>query len=82
MTQKELEALMHFVQDAVDVILLSTIELSKKDPTFLESLISGYDEATGEGIYLIEGFTGKQRRLDVEKAFKIIAKERSKNENH
>lgn len=44
MTQKELEALMHFVQDAVDVILLSTIELSKKDPTFLESLISSYDE--------------------------------------
>ena len=44
MTQKELEALMHFVQDAVDVILMSTIELSKKDPTFLESLISGYDE--------------------------------------
>ena len=35
---------MHFVQDAVDVILLSTIELSKKDPTFLESLISSYDE--------------------------------------
>ena len=45
MTQKELEALMHFVQDAVDVILLSTIELSKKDPTFLESLISGYEES-------------------------------------
>lgn len=44
MTQKELEALMHFVQDAVDVILLSTIELAKKDPTFLESLISSYDE--------------------------------------
>ena len=44
MTQKELEALMHFVQDAVDVILLSTIELSKKDPTFLESLINSYDE--------------------------------------
>lgn len=35
---------MHFVQDAVDVILLSTIELSKKDPTFLESLMSDYDE--------------------------------------
>ena len=35
---------MHFVQDAVDVILMSTIELSKKDPTFLENLISGYDE--------------------------------------
>ena len=44
MTQKELEALMHFVQDAVDVILMSTIELSKKDPTFLENLISGYNE--------------------------------------
>lgn len=44
MTQKELEALMHFVQDAVDVILLSTIELSKKDPTFLESLVNSYDE--------------------------------------
>ena len=35
---------MHFVQDAVDVILLSTIELSKKDPTFLESLVNSYDE--------------------------------------
>ena len=44
MTQKELEALMHFVQDAVDVILMSTIELSKKDPTFLESLVNSYDE--------------------------------------
>ena len=44
MTQKELEALMHFVQDAVDVILLSTIELSKKDPTFLESLVNSYDK--------------------------------------
>ena len=44
MTQKELEALMHFLQDAVDVILLSTIELSKKDTTFLESLVNSYDE--------------------------------------
>ena len=44
MTQKELEALMHFVQDAVDVILMSTIELSKKDPSFLESLVNSYDE--------------------------------------
>ena len=35
---------MHFVQDAVDVILLSTIELSKKDPAFLESLVNSYDE--------------------------------------
>lgn len=48
MTQKELEALMHFVQDAVDVILMSTIELSKKDPTFLESLISGYEEESAK----------------------------------
>ena len=44
MTQKELEALMHFVQDAVDVILMSTVELSKKDPTFLESLVNSYYE--------------------------------------
>ena len=44
MTQKDLEALMHFVQDAVDVILMSTVELSKKDPTFLESLVNSYDE--------------------------------------
>lgn len=44
MTQKELEVLMHFVQDAVDVILMSTIELAKKDPSFLEDLVSGYDE--------------------------------------
>lgn len=35
---------MHFVQDAVDVILMSTVELSKKDPTFLESLVNSYDE--------------------------------------
>lgn len=35
---------MHFVQDAVDVILMSTIELSKKDPSFLEDLVKGYDE--------------------------------------
>ena len=35
---------MHFVQDAVDVILLSTIELSKKDPSFLESLVNSYNE--------------------------------------
>lgn len=35
---------MHFVQDAVDVILMSTIELAKKDPSFLEDLVNGYDE--------------------------------------
>ena len=35
---------MHFVQDAVDVILMSTIELSKKDPSFLESLVNSYNE--------------------------------------
>lgn len=35
---------MHFVQDAVDVILMSTIELAKKNPSFLEDLVNGYDE--------------------------------------
>ena len=44
MTQKELEALMQFVQDAVGVLLASTIELSKRDPSFLENLIKEYEE--------------------------------------
>lgn len=48
MTQKELEALMHFVQDAVDVILMSTVELSKKDPSFLEDLVKAYDEESAK----------------------------------
>lgn len=39
---------MHFVQDAVDVILLSTIELAKKDPTFIESLVNSYKEESGK----------------------------------
>lgn len=64
--------------------------MTQKELDFIEEFIvklnvkidSFYGRLTGEGIYLIEGFTGKQRRLDVEKAFKIIAKERSKNENH
>ena len=64
--------------------------MTQKELDFIEEFIvklnvkidSFYGGLTGEGIYLIEGFTDKQRRLDVEKAFKIIAKERSKNENH
>ena len=44
MKQKELEALMQFVQDAVGVLLASTIELSKRDPSFLENLIKEYEE--------------------------------------
>lgn len=74
MTQKELEALMHFVQDAVDVILMSTIELSKKDPTFLESLISGYEEDSGKPQAAKEEETEEQlKELDAllqKKAFK------------
>lgn len=48
MTQKELEALMQFVQDAVGVLLASTIELSKRDPAFLEDLIKDYTEELHE----------------------------------
>ena len=74
MTQKELEALMHFVQDAVDVILLSTVELSKKDPTFLESLISSYDEESKKPQAVKEEETEEQlKELDAllqKKAFK------------
>ena len=74
MTQKELEALMHFVQAAVDVILLSTIELSKKDPTFLESLISSYDEESKKPQAAKEEETEEQlKELDAllqKKAFK------------
>ena len=74
MTQKELEALMHFVQDAVDVILMTTIELSKKDPTFLESLISSYDEESKKPQAAKEEETEEQlKELDAllqKKAFK------------
>lgn len=74
MTQKELEALMHFVQDAVDVILMSTIELSKKDSTFLESLVSGYEEDSGKPQAAKEEETEEQlKELDAllqKKAFK------------
>lgn len=74
MTQKELEALMHFVQDAVDVILLSTIELSKKDPTFLESLVNSYDEEPNKPQTAKEEETEEQlKELDAllqKKAFK------------
>lgn len=74
MTQKELAALMHFVQDAVDVILMSTIELSKKDPSFLESLISSYDEESEKPQAAKEEETEEQlKELDAllqKKAFK------------
>ena len=65
---------MHFVQDAVDVILLSTIELSKKDPTFLESLVSSYDEELKKPQAVKEEETEEQlKELDAllqKKAFK------------
>ena len=74
MTQKELEALMHFVQDAVDVILMSTIELSKKDPTFLESLVNSYNEESEKPKAAKEEETEEQlKELDAllqKKAFK------------
>ena len=74
MTQKELEALMHFVQDAVDVILMSTVELSKKDPTFLESLVNSYDEESKKPQAAKEEETEEQlKELDAllqKKAFK------------
>lgn len=74
MTQKELEALMHFVQDAVDVILMSTIELSKKDPSFLEDLVKGYDEESEKPQTVKEEETEEQlKELDAllqKKAFK------------
>lgn len=74
MTQKELEALMHFVQDAVDVILMSTIELSKKDPSFLEDLVKGYDEEPAKPQTAKEEETEEQlKELDAllqKKAFK------------
>ena len=65
---------MHFVQDAVDVILMSTSELSKKDPTFLESLISSYDEESKKPQAAKEEETEEQlKELDAllqKKAFK------------
>lgn len=74
MTQKELEALMHFVQGAIDVILMSTIELSKKDSTFLKTLVSAYDEESAKPQAAKEEDTEEQlKELDVllqKKAFK------------
>ena len=65
---------MHFVQDAVDVILMSTVELSKKDPTFLESLVSSYDEESKKPQAAKEEETEEQlKELDAllqKKAFK------------
>ena len=74
MTQKELEALMQFVQDAVGVLLASTIELSKRDPSFLENLIKEYEEEPKEPEAVKEEETEEQlKELDIllkKKAFK------------
>ena len=74
MTQKELEALMQFVQDAVGVLLASTIELSKRDPSFLENLIKEYEEGPKEPEVAKEEETEEQlKELDIllkKKAFK------------
>lgn len=64
--------------------------MTQKELDFIEEFIvklnvkidSFYGRLTAEGFYLLEGFTHKQRRLDVEKVSKIINKERRKNENH
>lgn len=60
--------------------------MTQKELDFIEEFIvklnvkidSFYGRLTTEGFYLLEGFTGKQRRLDVEKVSKIIEKERGK----
>ena len=74
MTQKELEALMQFVQDAIGVLLASTIELSKRDPAFLENLIKEYEEGLKEPEVAKEEETEEQlKELDIllkKKAFK------------
>ena len=74
MEQKELEALMQFVQDAVGVLLASTIELSKRDPAFLEDLIKDYSEESHESKVEKEEETEEQlKELDIllkKKAFK------------
>ena len=74
MKQKELEALMQFVQDAVGVLLASTIELSKRDPDFLENLIKEYSEESHESKIEKEEETEEQlKELDIllkKKAFK------------
>ena len=74
MKQKELEALMQFVQDAIGVLLASTIELSKRDPSFLENLIKEYEEGPKEPEAAKEEETAEQlKELDIllkKKAFK------------
>lgn len=66
MTQKELEALMQFVQDAIGVLLASTVELSKRDPSFLENLIKEYEEEPKEPDAAKEEDTEEQlKELDI-----------------
>ena len=65
---------MQFVQDAVGVLLASTIELSKRDPAFLEDLIKDYSEESHESKVEKEEETEEQlKELDIllkKKAFK------------
>ena len=65
---------MQFVQDAVGVLLASTIELSKRDPAFLEDLIKDYEEEPKEPEAAKEEDTEEQlKELDIllkKKAFK------------
>ena len=65
---------MQFVQDAIGVLLASTIELSKRDPAFLENLIKEYEEGLKESEVAKEEETEEQlKELDIllkKKAFK------------
>ena len=74
MTQKELEALMQFVQDAVGVLLAPTIELSKRAPSFIANLIKEYEEGPKGPEAVKEEETEEQlKELDIllkKKAFK------------
>lgn len=62
--------------------------MTQKELDFIDEFIiklnvkidSFYSILSAEGFLLLEGFTDEQRRLDVEKVFKIIEKERNKYE--
>ena len=64
---------MQFVQDAVGVLLASTIELSKRDPSFLENLIKEYEEEPKKPDAAEEETEEQLKELDIllkKKAFK------------